>query len=195
MPRIPEPQNGTRQQAILYQASALYRTRGYKATSMRELAAALHIQAPSLYNHFKSKEALLQAICFSIAGKFTAGISAAENATGNLKKIESVIQNHIRLMLEEPDAVYVANHEWRNLNEPVLSLFMKQRRNYEKRLLKIIETGIQKKEFKNTNAYISTLTVLSSVRVLELGQVQNKFTHKKDLEQTLLTILLHGLKK
>lgn len=194
MPRIPAPQNETRQQAILKQASVLFRNRGYKATSMRELAAALHIKAPSLYNHFKSKEALLQAICFSIAGKFTEGIRHAEKENGSLLIIESFIQNHIRLMLQEPDAVYVANHEWKNLKEPALSLFIKQRRNYEKRLLKIIESGIQKKEFKNTHAQACTLAILSSVRMLELGQVQNKLAPKKDLEQTLLTILLHGLK-
>jgi AcrR family transcriptional regulator len=35
---------------------------GYSAVSMRDLASALGIQAPSIYSHFKSKDALLAAV-------------------------------------------------------------------------------------------------------------------------------------
>ncbi len=47
---------------ILEAAIDLFAERGFHATSMRALAAAVGIQAASLYAHFPSKKAILQAI-------------------------------------------------------------------------------------------------------------------------------------
>jgi hypothetical protein len=49
------------------------------------------------------------------------------------------------MMLEYFDEVFVANHEWKHLQEPFMTNFLAQRRNYEKRLMALIETGVQKK--------------------------------------------------
>jgi AcrR family transcriptional regulator len=49
-------------QRILDVAAALFLERGYVATSLREIAAAVGMKAGSLYYHFSSKEVLLQAI-------------------------------------------------------------------------------------------------------------------------------------
>src|ERR1700748_3518156 len=40
----------------------MFADNGFSAVSMRDLASALGIQAPSIYSHFKSKDALLAAI-------------------------------------------------------------------------------------------------------------------------------------
>jgi len=47
---------------ILDAALDLFATQGYAATSMRQIAAAVGIRAPSLYNHFGGKAALLAAL-------------------------------------------------------------------------------------------------------------------------------------
>ena len=43
-------------------ALTLFAARGYHGTSMKDIAAALGLQAPSLYNHVESKQSLLQEI-------------------------------------------------------------------------------------------------------------------------------------
>ena len=47
-------QEDTRQM-ILTQALRLFSENGYDAVSVGEIAAAVGIKAPSLYNHFRSK--------------------------------------------------------------------------------------------------------------------------------------------
>ena len=47
---------------ILQAALVDFSERGYSGASMRRIAAIVRVQAPSIYAHFKSKEALLQAL-------------------------------------------------------------------------------------------------------------------------------------
>ena len=49
-------------QRILYNAAALFATKGYTETTIRELAAAAGLKASSVYNHFESKNAILESM-------------------------------------------------------------------------------------------------------------------------------------
>ena len=48
-------------------ALRLFSTRGYKATTVREIAAAVGIKQSALYNHFENKEAILAALVEHLA--------------------------------------------------------------------------------------------------------------------------------
>ena len=175
MAKIKPGKNTSKKDIITAKASSLFRTRGFNAASMRELAETVGVEAPSLYNHIGSKSELLQTICFKVANQFTAQLTETENKTCSIiAKIELVIRFHINMMLDEFDEVFVANHEWKHLQEPFLSNFLNQRRSYEKRLVAILEEGIRKKELKNINPYVAVLTLLSSVRGLEFWQRHKK---------------------
>ncbi|HAS37377.1 MAG TPA: TetR/AcrR family transcriptional regulator, partial [Ruminococcaceae bacterium] len=49
-------------QKILDKALELFSLNGYNAVSVGEIAKAVGIKAPSLYNHFPSKRAIFDAI-------------------------------------------------------------------------------------------------------------------------------------
>ena len=196
MTKIRAVRHGTKKDTIIQKASALFRLKGFNATSMRELADSMGVEAPSLYNHIGSKSEILQAICFSIAEQFTSQLEKTEqeSVTGFLR-IETVIRFHIRMMLEHYDEVFVANHEWKHLKEPYLGNFLNQRRQYEKRLATWIETGIRKKEFRVLNPYVAVLTVLSALRGLEFWLRHKRNISAVELENDMVDLLLHGLIK
>jgi TetR/AcrR family transcriptional regulator, cholesterol catabolism regulator len=194
MAKIKPGKNASKKEVILKKASSLFRTKGFNAASMRELAEAVGVEAPSLYNHIGSKSELLQTICIKVASEFTNQLNETENKKANITaKIELVIRFHITMMLEEFDEVFVANHEWKHLQEPFLSNFLNQRRSYEKRLVAIIEEGIKKKELKNINPYVAVLTLLSAVRGLEFWQRHKKNISIKVLEDDMVNHLLNGM--
>ena len=170
MARIKHGKYGSKKEVIIKKASALFRVKGYNATSMRELADSVGVEAPSLYNYFGSKSELLQDICFKIAEEYTSQLEKTENSGGNkLFMIEIIIRFHIQMMLEQFDGVFVANHEWKHLKEPWLNIFLNQRRMYEKKLVALVESGIRAYEFKKSNPYVTVLTLLSAVRGLEFS--------------------------
>ncbi len=196
MAKIKPGKNASKKDVITQKAAALFKKKGYSSTSMRELAEAVGVEAPSLYNHIGSKSEILQAICFKIANAFALYLNTAEKTSNNaVTMLENIIRFHIRMMLNNFDEVYVANHEWKHLKEPYLSNFLIQRRGYEKRLVVLIETGIFAKEFKKNNPYVSVLTILSAVRGLEFWQQHKKNISSQVLEDDMVNHLLNGIIK
>ena len=56
-------------QRILEKALELFSAQGYDSVSVGEIAAAVGIKAPSLYNHFSGKQAIFDAIVEATAAK------------------------------------------------------------------------------------------------------------------------------
>lgn len=196
MAKIKPVKNSSKKEVIIKKAAILFRTKGFNASSMRELAVAVGVEAPSLYNHIGSKGELLQAVCFKVAEAFTAQLAVAESSNGTtIDTIETIIRFQIKMMLDEFDEVYVANRDWKHLPEPFLNNFLQQRRNYEKKFAAIIEDGIKRKELKNINPYVAVLTMLSAVRGLEFWQRHKKNISAQTLQDDMVTHLLSGLKK
>ena len=55
---------------ILEKALELFAARGYTAVSVAEIAQAVGIKAPSLYNHYPSKQAIFEAIVAETAAQY-----------------------------------------------------------------------------------------------------------------------------
>jgi TetR/AcrR family transcriptional regulator, cholesterol catabolism regulator len=195
MAKIKTRLNGTKKDAIIQSAAELFRNKGFKASSMREMAEGMGVEAPSLYNHIGSKSELLQDICFKIAHDFTGNLQLVEQSSGNtINKIEQLIRFHIQIMMRDYDAVFVANHEWKHLEEPWLSDFLNQRKQYEKRMAQLIKEGIHKKELKNIHPHVAVLTILSAVRGIEFWQRHKTVVSAAELEENMVNHLLNGLK-
>jgi TetR/AcrR family transcriptional regulator, cholesterol catabolism regulator len=194
MARIVTGKNNSKKEVILKKAATLFKTKSYSASSMRELADVVGVEAPSLYNHIGSKSELLQDICFKTGNQFTEQIETIGRSNKNtIAKLEAVIRFHIEIMAENFDEVYVANHEWKHLNEPYLSDFLTIRRNYEKSLMGFIEEGIEKNEIKAVNPYVTVLTILSAVRGLEFWHRSKKNVSLQVVEDDMVNQLLNGI--
>lgn len=196
MAKIKAATNGTIQDVITKKAASLFREKGYKATSMRELAENIGVEAPSLYNHIGSKAELLQNICFKIANDFNFQLQTIEDSQQTtVQKIEQLIRFHIHMMLQVFDEVFVANHEWKHLEEPYLGNFLSQRKAYENRMVQLIKDGIKNKELKNIHPHVAVLTILSVVRGLEFWQRHKKELSAEVLQNNIADHLLNGLIK
>ncbi|HVM87271.1 MAG TPA: TetR/AcrR family transcriptional regulator [Puia sp.] len=196
MSKIQSKKNSTKKEIIIEKAAKLFREKGFGAASMRDIAETVGVEAASLYNHIQSKAEILQAICFKVANEFISQLDEVERSNEpTLKKMETIIRVHIRMMLDQYEHVYISDHEWRHLPEPYLSNFLNQRRSYRKRLSDIIEEGIQKNEIKNIEPYVAVLTILSAISGIESWHRSRKTTSAETLEANMVKYLIEGLKK
>ena len=119
-------------QNIRQTAERLFRNRGYAATGMRELAKEVGIEAPSIYNHYKSKDDLLREICLDIASQFFKAFDTIDKTEKSpTKKLRAAIKGHIAVIGNNLEASSVFFHEWMFLEEPHLAKFKKMRFEYE----------------------------------------------------------------
>ena len=195
MARIKTEKNISRKDVIVSKAATLFREKGYKAASMRDLADAVGVEAASLYNHIKSKSELLHELVFSVANKFVLKVDEIESESiSSLQKMEKILRFHISEMIHHYEEVYVSDREWKHLSDPYLSNYQNQRRVYRKRLAAIIEEGIRNKEIKAIDAPTVVLIFLHAVSGIESWHRSTKKITAEELEQNMVAILIDGLK-
>lgn len=181
---------------ILQKAAAMFREKGFAATSMRDLAETVGIEAASLYNHIRSKNEILEAICFDVANRFNTNIEALEaSKQSSITKVETLLRFHIRQMVENYEEVYVCDREWKHLEEPYLSNFQNQRRAYRKKFASLIEEGIQKSELRNIDAPTAVLIMLHAVSGIESWHRSKARINDRELEDNMVMIMIDGLRK
>ncbi|HZK76640.1 MAG TPA: TetR/AcrR family transcriptional regulator [Candidatus Kapabacteria bacterium] len=183
----------SRKDQIRQKAQTLFRERGYRATSMRDLAETLGMEAASLYNHISSKEELLQQICFAMASQFFEAVEpVAASALAPKEKLRAAIEAHLSVIAANSDASAVFLHEWRHMGEPLLNDFKLMRRRYEQIFRKIIDDGIAKESFRNIDAMIAARTILSGTNwTYETHKSHGKLSSQNLSE--IATILLEGI--
>ena len=179
---------------IVATAAKLFRKKGYNAVSMRDLAQALEIKAASLYNHINSKQEILGIIILDAAENFTQHMnSVSPENISSIKKLESVIENHIQITIEKTDALACLNNDWMHLEKLDLENYLMMRNTYEAKMRNIIEQGIQQKELQERNIDLVLFSLLSTLRTLHLWYSKNKEVSPQLLFEEMKQNLLHGI--
>ena len=103
-------ERGNTKQEILEAALELFSVQGFEATSISQIASAVGIRKASLYSHFESKQAILDALVKEVLERYeTHSIFAKtdwEKDTDNLPMIPDdsvqMIKGQIRYILHDP---------------------------------------------------------------------------------------------
>ena len=197
MAKIKRNRNGTRKDVIIAKAAKLFREKGFSATSMRDLAEHVGVEAASLYNHISSKAEILQEICFKTANNFTQHIEEVDATPGKnaIEKLQAILRFHIRQMVDNYEEVYVTDREWKHLTDPYLSNMQSQRRAYRQRIASIIEEGIRNEEIKAIDAPTAVLIMLHAVSGIESWHRSKTKIPAERLEENMVLILVDGLRR
>ena len=176
-------------------ATALFWARGFAATSMRELATELGLEAGSLYSHIKSKEEILHRVCFGLAEDFFAGFAAATGAATLplAAQLRQAIEAHVRVLTRDSAASAVFLQEWRHLSEPARSEFLALRDRSEASFRGLIERGIAAGELHAPDAAFAALTLLASLNWLPAWYRPDGKLTPDEIAHRLAEQLLGGL--
>ncbi|WP_255416079.1 TetR/AcrR family transcriptional regulator [Reichenbachiella agariperforans] len=176
------------------EAARLFREKGYVATTMRDLASEVGMEAASLYNHIKSKEEILNEICFSLANTYSDKMDEVYPSDNTpIEKVKKLIALHIQINSMSSPLATVMNDEWRHLTEPCKSQFLDMRKRYEYLFTEIIQQGVKRGEIKAVDPRIALYTLLSSVRWLQHWYHANRDLDVNDIKENIMEMFLTGL--
>lgn len=87
--------------ALIRAAIELFGRRGFEATSTREIARAVGIKAPSVYNHFNSKEELFAEAMISVLNEFLDEVLEPIDPTDtDLDQLMGIVRRHVLYELD-----------------------------------------------------------------------------------------------
>ena len=194
MPAIASP--ASRKAQIDRTATALFRARGFAATTMRELATELGLEAGSLYSHIRSKEEILHRICFGLAEAFFEGFAAAtaDAAAPVATQLRQAIEAHVRVLTRDSAASAVFLHEWRHLSAPARAEFLALRDRYEAQFRALVQRGLDAGELAAPDAAFAALTLLASLNWLPTWYRPDGKLTPNEIAHRLAEQLLNGLR-
>ena len=153
-----------RKRQILHQAALLFSREGYQATSMRALAEAVGIEAASLYSHYPSKEAMLQAIAWQCADDFFTTVEPIARSPLNVRaRLKAMIIAHVEVLLRNQAASAVFTDEWRHLSPQLRQEYSELRDRYERYFRELIHQGIVENLFRNAEPKYAALILLAAL--------------------------------
>ncbi|HEV8488264.1 MAG TPA: TetR/AcrR family transcriptional regulator [Candidatus Limnocylindrales bacterium] len=159
-------ETGARRREMDEVASELFHANGYAATSVRDIAKALDIQAASMYAHVASKEDLLWAIVDRAASAFEAAAERAidETADGDaVERLAALVEAHVEVVTADPERSSVFVTEWRHLSGGRRAQIAGRRDAYEARFRATIADGVAIGAFGATDPAIAATFILTAL--------------------------------
>jgi AcrR family transcriptional regulator len=148
-------------EAISTAALGLFAQRGYQATTMDDIGAALGIRGPSLYKHVRSKQDLLAGIMLETMRTLIRDQQAAIAAAGDVvTRLRRAVEAHVRYHAAHRQEAFVGNREIASLENGNRQLLLELRDTYEHRLRAVIEEGSTSGQFSVPSARLASYAIL-----------------------------------
>src|ERR1700716_633291 len=151
-----------RSEEVYRAALRLFREKGYHATSMQDIAAAVGLYKGSLYHYIGGKEDLLVQVFERAMGTLLADVEriVADPALGPSAQLRLIVQAHVACVAQNLDALTVYLHEFRALAGESLAKVRAQRDRYAQLVAEIVGRGVRLGEFETADVRIATLGLL-----------------------------------
>ena len=184
----------TRREQIEDVASALFSHRGYRATSMRDIARELDIQGASLYAHIPSKEAVLASIVERAADRFHQAIQPIAEGPGTAaERLRRMIAAHVEVVASSRERAHVFLFEWLSLGPERREAVARSRDAYEDYFTRVIDEGIASGELAPADARMAAIVLLSAMNALAHWYRPDGRLSPDAIARQYADLFLHGL--
>lgn len=134
---------------IVSAAAKVFRTKGYHAATVRDIADEVGILKGSLYHHFESKEALLYLVVKEpIAQMFQTMAEIAEAEATATEKLRRAIAAHLEAFDRHYPHLFVYLRERESVKRRFREMIGYSPKEYERHWQQILKQGIEAGEFR-----------------------------------------------
>ena len=183
---IKNPPDSSAKERLEACALELFATRGYEATSVREIVGAAGVAKPTLYYYFGSKENLYKSLISGNFEGFMRDLAEVRKFQGTLReKLRRVVELHFRWLAEKPLlALFFYRAYFGQPYGMAQEAFSDKADERDIRfIVELLEEGAEKGEVRRSAA-----TVFSAIRFLAHVHIyieRNAAGHRDDLTPEL----------
>lgn len=170
---------------LLDKATALFAEKGYESTTLLDIAKALGISRPGLYNYVNSKEELLTMLVEQVSQGMADVLEQLRARTdlSPTEKLRDAVALLVRQRTEHPDQFRILDRSETVLPEPVRSEHVEAKRKILREIMAVIEAGIERGEFRRVDPRTTALSLLGMC-----NWVAWWFSRGSDVEATVTTV-------
>lgn len=148
-------------QAILQAAVELFDQRGYHASSMRDIAAAVDIRAAGIYHWFESKEAILIELQHAFIEDLSVEVlNAVDAQRGPSARLAAAVREHVVFHGLNSRAAFVTDSEIRALSPRNRAALIARRDAYQELFIGWIQDGVDAGVFDVSDVRIASYAIL-----------------------------------
>jgi AcrR family transcriptional regulator len=142
-------------------AADLFRQRGYRATTLEEIARTVGVSKPTLYGSFRSKEDLLAAIFHRAMSLFERDLTAIRTSGDDpAEQLRRVIRFHVGAVIAERSFLAVFFSEEANLPPRLSRAIRRRKARYDRTVRAIIEAGVRNGSLRTSNPRLLVFALL-----------------------------------
>ena len=176
-------------------AAAVFHRKGYDNTSMSDVASAAGLTKAGLYHHIASKESLLYTVLdYGLDLTEAYVIKPLENISDPLERLRTMIDLHLRLVLEERNLeVTGLLHECKTLSPPDRARINCRKKEYVRMASGIIADVVQKYNVKGVNPKLAAYALLGMLNWTYQWYKAAGSNTREEIVETFQHIFLQGI--
>jgi AcrR family transcriptional regulator len=183
-----------RRDTIIDTSAQVFARGGYHATGITELCEANGLGKGAFYHYIRSKEELLAAIHDRVMDEVMLGADRVARAGGSPSAQLAMLGDELLDVIHRyPDHVWVFLHEFPALTAERADRFRGRRREYERRVEAILQSGIEASEFRDVDPRLTALAWLGMHNYTYLWLKPGGPVSARDVAQPFADIFLRGI--
>jgi AcrR family transcriptional regulator len=170
----------------------LFLTKGFRETSMREIAESANMGKSSLYDYFKTKDdILLWAVEDELFDLTTAAREIACQPLPAIDKLRQVMKKHLEFLVERKEFYLKLSFEVQRLSIQSQLRIQEKRHAYQDLIRQLIEEGIREEAFHPVDSLLVTRLLITAI-------TPTVFTSRptgtpEEMLETAMDIIMRGI--
>ncbi|WP_018131312.1 TetR/AcrR family transcriptional regulator [Effusibacillus pohliae] len=183
-------------QIIVREAARLFFTKGYKSTSLEEVANILQITRPAIYHYFKNKEEIIHTIVVQVQDKVHAYANEilAKEAPAH-RKFEEFLYQHILFILDNRIEMGIFFEELKNMPESIIQETLDFIDKYYANLTELYMEGVRTGHFVDRNPSLVVQTLFGACNWAYKWYNPSKSYSKEEIAQLIYEMLMNGYRR
>jgi AcrR family transcriptional regulator len=179
--------------AVLDTAVRMFNEKGFRATSIDQVAIALNVTKPTIYHYFSNKdEILFECVRKGLQVTLDAAQKVEKQGGNGLERLKSLIHDYA-VIATEPFGKCVTRTADHDLSEASRKKFRGLKRETDSVIRKVVVSGMQDGSITPGDPRLVTFCVSGALNWISRWYEQDGSLSPEEIAETYVEILINGL--
>ncbi len=185
----------SKEQEIIAVAARLFKEKGYRATTLEDIAAAVGMLKGSLYYYIRSKEELLYLVVRDpIRQAYQKLEEIVTSEAPVTAKIAQAIENHLTLFHQHYPHIAVYLHDFHHLMQKLQKNEIETPKHYQRLWIVLLEQGVESGELRHDlDVKVAGYAILGMCNWVYRWYNPHGTLSAEEIAQTFTALALEGL--